>query len=152
MNEMKAGERPDTIHISNLPIRWFCPRHHENDDSVKPSESLFKRIFEKYGEVRAVDIPACDPYRDQMKSGLTGLKNNNFDNETYFEGYVQFCEYSSFVRAMDEFRAMKIVRKEADKYVAVNISVTFDKSKHLSDASVKRRKGKLIKIFNTSYL
>lgn len=41
---------------------------------------------------------------------------------------------------MDEFRAMKLVRKEADKLVAVNIQVTFDKTKHLSDASVKRRK------------
>lgn len=86
MNEMHAGERPDTVYISNLPIRWFCPRHHENDDSVKPSEVLFKRIFEKFGDVRTVDIPICDPYRDQMKSGLTGLKNFSYDNETYFEG------------------------------------------------------------------
>lgn len=86
MDEMKAGERPDTVYLSNLPIRWFCPRHHENDDIVKPSESLFKRIFEKFGEVRCVDIPICDPYRDQMKGGLTGLKNLSFDDETYFEG------------------------------------------------------------------
>lgn len=55
--------------------------------------------------------------------------------------YVQFSEYGSFVRAMDEFRGMKLVRKEVDKNVAVNIQVTFDKTKHLSDASVKRRKG-----------
>lgn len=41
---------------------------------------------------------------------------------------------------MDEFRGMKLVRKEVDKLVAVNIQVSFDKSKHLSDASVKRRK------------
>lgn len=41
---------------------------------------------------------------------------------------------------MDEFRAMKLVRKEVDKLVAVNIQVTFDTSKHLSDSSVKRRK------------
>jgi splicing factor, arginine/serine-rich 17 len=54
--------------------------------------------------------------------------------------YVQFSEYGSFVRAMDEFRAMKLVRKETDKHVAVNIQVTFDQTKHLSDNSVKRRK------------
>lgn len=41
---------------------------------------------------------------------------------------------------MDEFRGMKLVRKEVDKLVAVNIQVTFDTTKHLSDASVKRRK------------
>lgn len=159
MDEMKAGERPDTVYLSNLPIKWFCPRHLENEPNVKPSESLFKRIFEKFGEVRLVDIPICDPYRDQMKSGLTGLKNFSFDNDMYFEGwgaeilkqsrkcnfwfsssYVQFSEYGSFVRAMDEFRSMKLVRKEVDKHVAVNIQVTFDTSKHLSEISIKRRK------------
>lgn len=41
---------------------------------------------------------------------------------------------------MDEFRGMKLVRKEVDKHVAVSIQVTFDKTKHLSDTSVKRRK------------
>lgn len=41
---------------------------------------------------------------------------------------------------MDEFRAMKLVRKEIDKIVAVNIQVTFDKTKHLSEANIKRRK------------
>lgn len=138
---MKSGERPDTVYISNLPIRWFCPRHHENDDVVKPSETLFKRIFEKFGEVKCVDIPICDPYRDQMKSGLTGLKKFSFDNETYFEGYVQFTEYASFVRCMDEFRGMKLIRKDADKLVAVNLEVYFDKTKHLTEASIKRRKG-----------
>lgn len=54
--------------------------------------------------------------------------------------YVQFAEYGSFVRALDQFRGMKLVRKEADKILAVNIKVTFDKTKHLSDNCVKRRK------------
>lgn len=86
MDEMKSGERPDTIHISNLPIRWFCPRHQENDELVKPSESIFKRIFEKFGEVKSVDIPICDPYRKDMKSHMTGMKTFSFDQELYFEG------------------------------------------------------------------
>lgn len=58
----------------------------------------------------------------------------------YFS-YIQFTEYGSFVRCMDEFRAMKLVRKDPDKMVAVNILVQFDTTKHLSDASIKRRKG-----------
>jgi arginine/serine-rich splicing factor 17 len=44
---------------------------------------------------------------------------------------------------MDEFRGMKLVRKDSDKLVAVNILTHFDKTKHLSDASIKRRKGKI---------
>lgn len=86
MDEMKPGERPDTIHITNLPIRWFCPRHMENEDGVKPSESIFKRIFEKFGEVRCVDIPICDPFRAKMKSHMTGMKTFSHDQELYFEG------------------------------------------------------------------
>ena len=54
--------------------------------------------------------------------------------------YIQFSEYVAFVRAMDEFRGMKLLRKDADKNLAINIGVDFDRSKHLSDASVKRRK------------
>ena len=53
--------------------------------------------------------------------------------------YVQFSEYVGFVKAMDEFRGTKLVRKCGEKNQAVNISVTFDKSKHLSDVSIKRR-------------
>lgn len=86
MDEMKAGERPDTVYIANLPIKWFCPRHQVNADHPKPSENIFKRIFEKFGDVRCVDIPICDPYRGQMKSSMTGLKTFSIDNETYFEG------------------------------------------------------------------
>lgn len=40
---------------------------------------------------------------------------------------------------MDEFRGMKLVRKFVDKTQAINISVTFDTSKHLSDAQMQRR-------------
>lgn len=44
-----------------------------------------------------------------------------------------------FVRAMDDFRGMKLVRKFVDKTQAININVTFDKTKHLSDAQIQRR-------------
>ncbi|EDV93755.1 A-kinase anchor protein 17A [Drosophila grimshawi] len=139
MDEMKAGERPDTIHMTHLPIRWFCPRHSEHDDQVKPSESIFKRIFEKYGRVRAVDIPICDPYRKSMQSDISGMRTFSFEQDVLFEAYVQFEEYSSFVRAMDEFRSTKLVRKFVDKTQAININVNFDKQRHLSDSHIQRR-------------
>ncbi|XP_062124667.1 A-kinase anchor protein 17A [Drosophila sulfurigaster albostrigata] len=139
MDEMKAGERPDTIHLTHLPIRWFCPRHSEHEEQVKPSESIFKRIFEKFGRVRAVDIPICDPYRKSMQSDISGMRTFSFEQDVLFEAYVQFEEYSSFVRAMDEFRSTKMVRKFVDKTQAININVNFDKQKHLSDSHVQRR-------------
>lgn len=45
-----------------------------------------------------------------------------------------------FVKAMDEFRGMKLVRKEGDKNLAVSIAVEFDRTKHLSDSTIKKRK------------
>lgn len=55
--------------------------------------------------------------------------------------YVQFNEYLGFVKAMDEFRGMKLVHKEGGELSqAINIIVDFDKTKHLSDVSIKRRK------------
>lgn len=41
---------------------------------------------------------------------------------------------------MDEFRGMRLVRKDGDKNFVVNIKVNFDKTKHLSDNCIKRRK------------
>lgn len=63
MDEMKPGERPDTVHISNLPSKWFIPHHLSEDEDVTPSEKILYRIFEKFGSIRYVDIPICDPYR-----------------------------------------------------------------------------------------
>ncbi|XP_074039008.1 A-kinase anchor protein 17A isoform X2 [Leptinotarsa decemlineata] len=139
MDEMKPGERPDTIHISHLPSKWLVPYHLSDEEDVTPSEKIFYKIFEKFGSIRFVDIPICDPYRKKMKENISGLQNSSFDKTEFFEGYVQFKDYIGFVKAMDAFRNMKLVRKEDDGAVEVNIKVDFDKSKHLSDASIRRR-------------
>lgn len=52
---------------------------------------------------------------------------------------MQFSEYIGFVRTMDALRGMKLLRKEGDKNLAINIAVDFDTTKHLSEASIKRR-------------
>lgn len=66
MNEMKPGERPDTVHISGLPSKWFISKR-SHQDSDKPSELILQRVFEVFGEIRRVDIPMLDPYRNHMK-------------------------------------------------------------------------------------
>lgn len=141
MNENKPGERPDTIHVANMPIKWFVSAQHANDNDVKPSQKIFHRLFEKFGHIRVVDIPICDPYRTKMKEHLSGIRTFNFEENTFFEGYVQYKDYVGFLRAMDAFRDMKLLRKEpgVDVGQAVNIKVDFDRTKHLSDASIKRR-------------
>lgn len=58
---------------------------------------------------------------------------------TQIHRYVQFSEYIGFVRTMDALRGMKLLRKEGDKNLAINIAVDFDTTKHLSEANIKRR-------------
>nr|CAD7396227.1 unnamed protein product [Timema cristinae] len=160
MNEMKPGERPDTIHISNLPCKWFASKQDRKETKDVPSEYILKKVFEIFGDVRCVDIPISDPYRSQMKSNISGIKTFSFGQELSFEGYVQFKEYVCFVKAMDALRGMKLLYKEGDKaftasikntykllisqqqgwFCCAGVKVDFDRTKHMSDVSIRRRR------------
>lgn len=137
MNEMKSGERPDTIHIANLPTKWFIS--HSSKTNL-PSEKLLHKIFEKFGTITAVDIPLCDPYRFKMNEQISGIKNCSLENADFFEAYVQFKDYVGFKMTMNALLNMKLVHKELHIAEEINIKVDFDKSKHLSEASINRRK------------
>lgn len=119
-NEMKAGERPDTIHISNLPCKWFASK--SNPD--KPSEYVLRKVFETFGEVRCVDIPSIDPYRNRMKAHISGIKMFSHHQNIVFECYVQFKEYVSFMKAMDALRGMKLIYKDDEKIFSAGIKVS----------------------------
>ena len=80
MNEMKAGERPDTIHLSNLPTKWFVDYHDRSGIAKdKPSEYVLKKVFEnpfasnERLEIRALDIPILDPYRYTFLGKMTNI-------------------------------------------------------------------------------
>jgi arginine/serine-rich splicing factor 17 len=120
MNEMKPGERPDTLHICNIPCKWFTLPEYQDKD-IKPSEYIFRKVFETFGEIRYVDVPCTDPYRSRMKHKNTGINTFSFDEEHVFEGYVQYKEYMSFLKAMTALRGMQLLYKEADKAFTANI-------------------------------
>ncbi|XP_036788464.2 A-kinase anchor protein 17A-like [Manis pentadactyla] len=135
MNETLPGERPDTIHLEGLPCKWFALRE---SGSEKPSEEVLLKVFEKFGEIRNVDIPMLDPYREEMTG--RNFHTFSFGGHLNFEAYVQYCEYAGFIQAMSALRGMKLLYKGEDgKAVACNIKVSFDATKHLSDASIKKR-------------
>ncbi|KAM6141175.1 A-kinase anchor protein 17A isoform 1-T2 [Erethizon dorsatum] len=135
MNETLPGERPDTIHLEGLPCKWFAQKE---SGSEKPSEEVLLRVFQKFGEIRNVDIPMLDPYREEMTG--RNFHTFSFGGHLNFEAYVQYCEYAGFIQAMSALRGMKLMYKGEDgKAVACNIKVSFDSTKHLSDASIKKR-------------
>uniref|UniRef100_A0A8D2H7L8 A-kinase anchoring protein 17A n=1 Tax=Urocitellus parryii TaxID=9999 RepID=A0A8D2H7L8_UROPR len=135
MNETLPGERPDTIHLEGLPCKWFAQKE---SGSEKPSEQVLVKVFEKFGEIRNVDIPMLDPYREEMTG--RNFHTFSFGGHLNFEAYVQYREYVGFIQAMSALRGMKLMFKGEDgKAVACNIKVSFDSTKHLSDASIKKR-------------
>lgn len=161
MDEALPGERPDTIHLEGLPCRWFAPRSGAGAAaaaagapdaasgsasasasglaaSERPSEALLRQAFRTFGDIRHVDIPMLDPYREEMTG--RSFHTFSFGGHLNFEAYVQYREYAGFIRAMTALRGMKLMFKGDDgKAVACNIKVTFDSTKHLSDASIRKR-------------
>jgi arginine/serine-rich splicing factor 17 len=109
MNELKAGERPDTIHISGLPIKWFS-----EEDGKTPSETLLAKIFKKWGTLKRIDVPAADPYRSRMRLG-TAIHKFSYEDGIFFDAFIQYVEYMDFVKAMDALRGMKLLRMEKEK-------------------------------------
>ncbi|XP_070159725.1 A-kinase anchor protein 17A isoform X4 [Polyergus mexicanus] len=133
MNELKAGERPDTIHITGLPVKWFV-----EDGASVPSESLICKIFKKWGTLRKVDVPAADPYRSRMRLG-NNIHKFSYEDGIFFDAFVQYNEYMDFVKAMDALRGMKLLKKDDQNTLTATIKVDFDKTKHMSDSSVSHR-------------
>lgn len=152
-NEKNPGERPDTVFISHLPTKWFI----ENDKDSVPSENVVSAVFAKFGEVRAVDIPQNDPFRERIillgeaktnkknekenkQQEATGFKTFSHSSNILFDSYVQFMEYSGFAKCMKALRGKKMLFMiEDEKGATANIEYDFDKSHHLSEKNIKRR-------------
>ncbi|NXD67534.1 AK17A protein, partial [Eolophus roseicapillus] len=119
MNETLPGERPDTIHLEGLPCKWFAAK---DSGSEKPSEEILIKVFRNFGEIRNVDIPMLDPYREEMTG--RNFHTFSFGGHLNFEAYVQYQEYAGFIKAMNALRGMKLMYKGDDgKAVACNIKV-----------------------------
>ena len=59
------GERPDTVHLIDLPCKWFADKHKKSSSSssVKPSQAVIEDVFSQFGDIRCMDVPILDPYR-----------------------------------------------------------------------------------------
>jgi len=122
MNEMKFGERPDTVHVRDLPCRWFANR--KDKDRDRPSEFVIRKVFETFGEVRCLDIPMLDSYRKEMACAQGSIQKFSFGQDIVFEAFIQFTEYIGFVKAMSSLRGMKLLYKGEDgKALTANIKV-----------------------------
>ncbi|KAK4473022.1 hypothetical protein MN116_002729 [Schistosoma mekongi] len=101
MDETKSGERPDTLVLTGLPIRWFASASHNRPrfsvssddtsssylsflvDDEKPNPLIVKEAFEVFGKVREIDIPMLDPSQnpDCLEDYINSsdVSNNSYD-------------------------------------------------------------------------
>ena len=136
MNEMRPGERPDTVHLQMLPVRWFA-----NSVSGRVDEALVRRVFAQWGDIRCIDVPVLDRLRRKMRAGVSGMHNTFGSKEdATFEAFVQYKEYMGFVKAMNSLKGMRLVYREGERCWAACVRVDFDRSRHLSERSIKLRR------------
>lgn len=43
-----------------------------------PNERVLQNVFERFGTVRCVDIPICDPYRRKISAKISGIRTTGF--------------------------------------------------------------------------
>lgn len=122
MNELNYGERPDTVHLRDLPCRWFTNR--KDKDRDVPSEFIVRKVFETFGDIRCMDIPVLDPYRKEMTASAGSIQTFSFGQDILFEAFIQYTEYIGFVKAMTSLRGMKLLYKGEDgKALTANMKV-----------------------------
>ncbi|CAG2181984.1 unnamed protein product, partial [Oppiella nova] len=132
MNEMKPGLRPDTIHVQSLPVKWL--------GGERPKPNLLVKLFGTFGDIRRFHIPCLDTKEEE------GFKRFTFNESLSFEAFIQYRDYIGFVKAMDALRGMKLVKKlseinnQKNNHLEYDIKVDFDKTRHLSDKAIKRRR------------
>jgi arginine/serine-rich splicing factor 17 len=116
IEQKSAGERPDTVHVCELPCKWFAEKKLQyaiDVNSIRPSEAVLREVFSIFGEVRLVDIVLTSSGKrnnQQSSSDLSQLGSAAGGvNMPTFEAYIQYKDYISFVKAMDTFRGMKLL-------------------------------------------
>lgn len=129
VNEMKPGERPDTLYLQDMPVKWFSDK---KVDPFKPNERIIKEVFGIFGDVRAIEITNMEKYNHKLTN-----------DQSTFECYIQYSSYISFVKAMDTFRGMKflyIENNDPKLACTANIRVDFDRIRYLSDKEIQKRR------------
>lgn len=133
VDEMKPGERPDTVYLQDLPTCWFS----ESTKPIKPSERLLHKAFSTFGRIRRLEIPSDLKPPDDKTFG----KTSSLYKDLTFEVYIQYEEYVEFATAMDSLRGKKLLHKDVSegRVYSAEIKVDFDRTNYLSEKNIKKR-------------
>ena len=132
-DEGRPGERPDTIHVKGLPVRWFTSK---NSDG-RPCPKALTQAFQKFGKVRQVGF--YDASTENVSKGFSSFGPGAGTDTLNFEAYIQYEKYGGFCSAMGSLKGMQLMRLQAGGQAVVKIKVDFDKASFLSDRGIRKR-------------
>ena len=137
--EGRPGERPDTIRVKGLPLKWFISKASEG----RPCLKVLSQAFQKFGIVRQVGLldPTAGMTVERREGESFACFGPGTGTRTYhFEAYVQYEKYTGFVNAINSLKGMVILRlEEGGKEAVARIAVEFDKTAFLSERNVRKR-------------
>lgn len=117
LNELKPGEKPDTIHLQDVPCRWFADKR-VSSDLEKPSVNVIREVFAIFGEVRQIDVVGLESGYFRRTDDMAGSPAIGI-----FEVFIQYKDYISFVKAMDTFRGMKLLFDDPEGMLSLELRV-----------------------------
>ncbi|KAH8025668.1 hypothetical protein HPB51_010752 [Rhipicephalus microplus] len=146
MDEMKPGERPDTIYVQ---VRAYRASGLPTNDVmlIGPASNWSVKPLVGQGSFGGWTFPCSTHTRRTLRRPVGRISTFSFSQELTFDVYVQYMEYMGFVKAMDSLRGMKLMLKTPEgRAFTANIKVDFDRSRHLSEESIQRRQQERLKI------
>lgn len=156
-DEGVPGDRCDTVTVQGIPTQWmvpptaslpFLPSTASVSDKVSRSDFIsesLSKVFSKFGKVSRVDVA-------ENSSDVAAGNFSSFGPsapQLTFDGFIQYEEYASFCSAMAGLRGMKLVRRcKGEPELSASIAVDFDKTSHMSDRSVRKRRKELERLYD----
>ena len=142
-NDGRPGERPDTVHIRGLPIKWFVSPTSEG----RPCPTILTQSFQRFGEVKQVGFYEPVLSRNQPSSLAVDSTFSSFGPGAgaellNFEVFIQYKDYKGFCDALASFKGMLLSKMQDDiaaQPAIAKITVDFDRSGFLSERNIRRR-------------
>ena len=128
----RPGERPDTMVVKGLPVKWFISRTSES----QPCPRILTQAFQKFGRVREVGMYLFSRSESSRSFSSFGPGTKGL----HFEAFIQYEKYSSFCNAMTSLKGMKLIRlEEGGNDVTAIIHADFDRNAYLCDRNIRKR-------------
>ena len=130
-DEERPGERPDTMVVRGLPVKWFTSR----TSADQPCPRVLTQAFQKFGRVREVGV-----YQSSFSESRSFSSFGPVAKDLHFEAYIQYEKYSAFCNAMTSLKGMKLIRlEEGGNDATAIIRADFDRNGYLCDRNIRKR-------------